>query len=255
MIPRAAAGSAAAARRRVETDLSFRAAHGRVESIYERAGRRARRPRGRRRGRGMSLREALGHRSRCGGTSRCCRARVVRGSRTLFSAAIARSRVPRRRWRWCRDDRSVLPARLPGARLASCDRTATIEFGTHLLASAAPGSTTAPTWDPMPPRTGRTSERDVLLAAGVHVPSGSADARHRDPSSADPGPARRPGLVRDRSGAWIGSGAVVMADVGPRLRGRRRRRRHPAGARLGHRRRRAGAGSSAHRDAMDAAAA
>jgi acetyltransferase-like isoleucine patch superfamily enzyme len=56
-------------------------------------------------------------------------------------------------------------------------------------------------------------ERDVLLAAGVHIPSGP-HTHGTDPSRpmrTQPGSLR---LVRIRSGAWIGSNAVVLADVG-----------------------------------------
>jgi virginiamycin A acetyltransferase len=57
-------------------------------------------------------------------------------------------------------------------------------------------------------------ERDVLIAAGVHIPSGPLTHGTADPT-------RRiqdqPGLlqkVRIGAGTWIGSGAVIMADVG-----------------------------------------
>jgi virginiamycin A acetyltransferase len=57
-------------------------------------------------------------------------------------------------------------------------------------------------------------ERDVLIAAGVHIPSGPETHGTADPS-------RRiqdqPGLlqqIRIGAGTWIGSGAVIMADVG-----------------------------------------
>jgi acetyltransferase-like isoleucine patch superfamily enzyme len=57
-------------------------------------------------------------------------------------------------------------------------------------------------------------ERNVLLAAGVHVPSGAhthgtdaASETFRD----QPGSLRQ---VRIGEGSWIGSNAVVMADVG-----------------------------------------
>lgn len=56
-------------------------------------------------------------------------------------------------------------------------------------------------------------ERDVLLAAGVHVPSG-AHTHGTDPSGTfrdQPGDLRR---VRIGAGSWIGSNAIVMADVG-----------------------------------------
>ena len=57
-------------------------------------------------------------------------------------------------------------------------------------------------------------ERDVLLGAGVHVPSGGATHGTRDVSR----PIRdQPGertMVRIGEGTWIGSAVVVLADVG-----------------------------------------
>lgn len=56
-------------------------------------------------------------------------------------------------------------------------------------------------------------ERDVLLAAGVHVPSGP-HTHGTDLSSSihdQPGALR---VVRIGAGSWIGSNAVVLADVG-----------------------------------------
>jgi len=57
-------------------------------------------------------------------------------------------------------------------------------------------------------------ERDVLLAAGVHVPSG-AHTHGTDLSTTtfrdQPGNLQQ---VRIGAGSWIGSNAVVMADVG-----------------------------------------
>jgi acetyltransferase-like isoleucine patch superfamily enzyme len=56
-------------------------------------------------------------------------------------------------------------------------------------------------------------ERDVLIGAGVHIPSG-AHTHGTDPLRPireQPGTRR---MVRIGAGAWIGSNAVVMADVG-----------------------------------------
>jgi len=56
-------------------------------------------------------------------------------------------------------------------------------------------------------------ERGVLLAAGVHVPSGP-HTHGMDPSASihtQPGSLR---AVRIGAGSWIGSNAVVLADVG-----------------------------------------
>ena len=57
-------------------------------------------------------------------------------------------------------------------------------------------------------------ERDVLIAAGVHVPSGPET---HGISSLDRPIREQPGnlrMVRIGAGSWIWSGAVVMADVG-----------------------------------------
>lgn len=57
-------------------------------------------------------------------------------------------------------------------------------------------------------------ERDVLLAAGVHIPSGGQTHSFDDPAK----PIREQGgerkLVTIGAGAWIGSAAIVLADVG-----------------------------------------
>jgi len=57
-------------------------------------------------------------------------------------------------------------------------------------------------------------ERDVLIAAGVQIPSGPHThgiARIDVPIRDQPG---APVCVHVREGAWIGNGAVVLADVG-----------------------------------------
>lgn len=58
-------------------------------------------------------------------------------------------------------------------------------------------------------------EADVLMASGVHVPSGANTHRSDDPRRPirEQGSAER--MVRIGSGSWIGAAAVVMADVGP----------------------------------------
>jgi virginiamycin A acetyltransferase len=56
-------------------------------------------------------------------------------------------------------------------------------------------------------------ERDVLIAAGVHIPSGPYTHGTDEASPIRNQPGRRR-LVRIGAGAWIGSNAVVMADVG-----------------------------------------
>jgi acetyltransferase-like isoleucine patch superfamily enzyme len=57
-------------------------------------------------------------------------------------------------------------------------------------------------------------ERDVLLAAGVHVTSGAQTHGFDDLSRPIREQEGSPTLVRIGAGAWIGSAAVVMADVG-----------------------------------------
>ncbi|AWM40496.1 Galactoside O-acetyltransferase [Gemmata obscuriglobus] len=57
-------------------------------------------------------------------------------------------------------------------------------------------------------------ERDVLLAANVQIPSGGMTHYFDDPTK----PIREQGgerkLVTVGAGAWVGSGAIVLADVG-----------------------------------------
>jgi virginiamycin A acetyltransferase len=57
-------------------------------------------------------------------------------------------------------------------------------------------------------------EKDVLIASGVHIPSGGQTHYFDDPTK----PIREQGgervQVRIGAGVWIGSGAIVMADVG-----------------------------------------
>ena len=57
-------------------------------------------------------------------------------------------------------------------------------------------------------------EHDVLLAAGVHVPSGAQTHGTEDllvPIREQPG---RVTMVRIGAGTWVGSGAIVMAEIG-----------------------------------------
>ena len=57
-------------------------------------------------------------------------------------------------------------------------------------------------------------ERDVLIGAGVHLPSGPATHGTDDLSRPIREQQGAPQLVRIGHGAWIGSTAVVLADVG-----------------------------------------
>lgn len=96
--------------------------------------------------------------------------------------------------------------------LARCHSSATIEYGTLFSqvnaridenAYVGPGCYLGSVH----------IERDVLLAAGVHVPSGQHTHRvaEKVPIRDQDGDRR---MVRIGAGTWIGAGAVIMADVG-----------------------------------------
>ena len=97
--------------------------------------------------------------------------------------------------------------------LSFCARSATIEFGT-LFSSASASIGERAYIGPRCHLGWAVIEDDVLVAAGVHIPSGARThgmddlsvAMRDQPSSKNP--------VRIGAGAWIGSAAVVMADVG-----------------------------------------
>jgi acetyltransferase-like isoleucine patch superfamily enzyme len=57
-------------------------------------------------------------------------------------------------------------------------------------------------------------ERDVLIGSGVQITSGRHTHGTADPAVPIRDQEGRPTLVRIGAGAWIGSGAIVMADVG-----------------------------------------
>jgi acetyltransferase-like isoleucine patch superfamily enzyme len=97
--------------------------------------------------------------------------------------------------------------------LSHCASTATIEFGT-LFSSVSASIGERAYIGPRCHLGWALIERDALLAAGVHVPSGARTHGIDDPEL----PIRdQPALkspVRIGAGAWIGSAAIVMADVG-----------------------------------------
>jgi acetyltransferase-like isoleucine patch superfamily enzyme len=97
--------------------------------------------------------------------------------------------------------------------LEECHATVTIEFGT--LFSQAGARLGEHVYIGPHCHLGLVHlERDVLIAAGVHVPSGPET---HGTSSLDRPIREQPGhlrMVRIGAGSWIGSGAVVMADVG-----------------------------------------
>lgn len=97
--------------------------------------------------------------------------------------------------------------------LASCDRSVTVEFGTIFSQTGA--RLDANVYIGPRCHLGLVHlERDVLLAAAVHVPSGGGThgtANVDRPIRQQPG-ARR--LVRIGEGTWVGSAAIVLADIG-----------------------------------------
>jgi acetyltransferase-like isoleucine patch superfamily enzyme len=97
--------------------------------------------------------------------------------------------------------------------LEYCDPTATVEFGT--LFSQAGARLDARVYVGPRCHLGLVHvEQDALLAAGVHVPSGPATHGTADVNRPMRDQEGSPTLVRIREGAWIGSAAVVLADVG-----------------------------------------
>ena len=97
--------------------------------------------------------------------------------------------------------------------LKSCARTATIEFGT-LFSSAAATIGERAYIGPRCHIGWALIEDNALLAAGVHVPSGATTHGIDDLSVAIRDQPTRKVPVRIGNGSWIGSAAVVMADVG-----------------------------------------
>lgn len=97
--------------------------------------------------------------------------------------------------------------------LASCHWTATIEFGT--LFSSADARLDENVYVGPGCHLGFVHvERDVLIGAGVHVTSGSDTHGTEDASRPIREQDRPKSRVTVGAGAWIGSSAVVMADVG-----------------------------------------
>ena len=97
--------------------------------------------------------------------------------------------------------------------LASCARTATIEFGT-IFSSASATIGDRAYIGPRCHLGWALIEDNVLLAAGVHVPSGANTHGIDDLSTPIRDQQTTKVPVRIGNGSWIGSAAVVMADVG-----------------------------------------
>lgn len=97
--------------------------------------------------------------------------------------------------------------------LRSCGANATIEFGT-IFSSAQASIGDRAYIGPRCHLGWAVIEQDALLAAGVHVPSGARTHGTADLLTPirDQQSTKTP--VRIGAGAWIGSAAVVMADIG-----------------------------------------
>jgi acetyltransferase-like isoleucine patch superfamily enzyme len=97
--------------------------------------------------------------------------------------------------------------------LDACHHTAVVEFGTTF--SQAGARLDARVYIGPGCHVGLVHvERDVLIGAGVHIPSGSRTHRIDDPTESIRNQPSGRRLVRIGAGSWIGAAAVVMADVG-----------------------------------------
>jgi virginiamycin A acetyltransferase len=97
--------------------------------------------------------------------------------------------------------------------LTQCDRTAEVHFGT--LFSQAGARIGENVYVGPRCQLGLVHlEREVLLAAGVHIPSGGKTHYFDDPDT----PIRSQGgerqMVTIGEGAWVGNNAIILADVG-----------------------------------------
>ena len=97
--------------------------------------------------------------------------------------------------------------------LRSCARTATIEFGT-IFSSASASIGDRAYIGPRCHLGWAVIGANALLAAGVHVPSGANTHGIDDLSTVIRDQPTRKEPVRIGDGSWIGSAAVVMANVG-----------------------------------------
>jgi virginiamycin A acetyltransferase len=135
------------------------------------------------------------------------RARVMGRDRALAGSTQALAILPGLLGQYLR--RAFLAHALEGG----CDATATIEFGT--IFSQAGARIDARVYVGPRCHLGLVHvERDVLIAAGVHVPSGPATHGTEDVDRPIRDQDGSPSLVRIGEGAWIGSAAIVLADVG-----------------------------------------
>jgi acetyltransferase-like isoleucine patch superfamily enzyme len=134
------------------------------------------------------------------------RARLIGGRRALSGSTQFLALMPGLIGQYLR--RAFL-----GCVLAHCDRECAIEFGSIFSDPGAridAGAYIGPY-----SHIGLVHiQRDALLGAGVHVPSGPLTHGFADitrPIREQPG---TPQLVTIGAGSWVGSGAIVLADVG-----------------------------------------
>ena len=134
------------------------------------------------------------------------RARIIGPDRALEGSTQAWGLVPGLIGQYLR--RAFLCRVLP-----SCARTATIEFGT-LFSSASASIGDRAYIGPRCHLGWALIGNDALLAAGVHVPSGANTHGIDDLTTVIRDQPRRKVPVQIGRGSWIGSAAIVMADVG-----------------------------------------
>lgn len=131
---------------------------------------------------------------------------VLGGDRALAGSSQALALVPGLLGQYLR--RAFL-ARV----LAECHHTATIEFG--VLFSKVGARIGENVYIGPRCHLGLVHiERDTLLGPAVHVPSGASTHGTADPDLPIRDQPGMPLVVRLGAGSWIGSGAIVMADVG-----------------------------------------
>ena len=162
----------------------------------------------------MSAREILKACARAAATlvmtpaicSFCVRSRLIGGNRALTGSTQALGLIPGLIGQYLR--RAFL-----ARALAYCADSAAIEFGTVFSETGAyigEHVYIGPRCD-----LGLVHlERDVLLAPAVHIPSGPLTHGVADPSQPIRDQIGRRQTIRIAAGAWIGTAAVVMADVG-----------------------------------------
>lgn len=133
------------------------------------------------------------------------RARLLGRDRALFGSTQALSLVPGLAGQYIR--RAFLQHAI------SCHHTVVVEFGTTLSRAGArldenvyigPGCHLALVH----------IQRNALIAAGVHIPSGASSHGFDDVSKPIREQPTYERLIRIGEGAWIGASAVVMAAVG-----------------------------------------